>query len=197
MKDESARKALENSNAKWLNIFAVDNVLQRIADPVFFGAVLKENCEVGGKVIRKADPYEKVGVVCKKDGHPSVVEYIDLTEEMAHETDENGERVYNFGVIFNYIFSLEMLYRVKDEALPVHIVNKKVEYIDGEGNLVKPEKPNAFKFEMLGVDMVELANSFIPYEVVREKEFAPIKNKTGVDSVESAQALLEQNGYKL
>lgn len=197
LKDESARKALESSNAKWLNIFAVDNVLQRIADPVFFGAVLKENCEVGGKVIRKADPYEKVGVVCKKDGHPSVVEYIDLTEEMAHETDENGERVYNFGVIFNYIFSLEMLYRVKDEALPVHIVNKKVEYIDGEGNLVKPEKPNAFKFEMLGVDMVELANSFIPYEVVREKEFAPIKNKTGVDSVESAQALLEQNGYKL
>lgn len=197
LKDESARKALKNSNAKWLNIFAVDNVLQRIADPVFFGAVLKENCEVGGKVIRKADPYEKVGVVCKKDGHPSVVEYIDLTEEMAHETDENGERVYNFGVIFNYIFSLEMLYRVKDEKLPVHIVNKKVEYIDGEGNLVKPEKPNAFKFEMLGVDMVELANSFIPYEVVREKEFAPIKNKTGVDSVESAQALLEQNGYKL
>ena len=197
LKDESSRKALEESNAKWLNIFAVDNVLQRIADPVFFGAILSENCEVGGKVIRKVDPYEKVGVVCKKDGRPSVIEYIDLTEEMAHETDEKGERVYNFGVIFNYIFSLDMLYRVKDKALPIHIVNKKVEYVDENGNIVKPEAPNAYKFEMLGVDMVELANSFIPFEVVREKEFAPIKNKTGVDSVESAQALLELNGYKL
>ena len=197
LKDESARKALEKSNAKWVNIFAVDNVLQRIADPVFFGAILKENCEVGGKVIRKADPYEKVGVVCNKDGRPSVVEYIDLTEEMAHQTDENGERVYNFGVIFNYIFSLDMLYRVKDEKLPVHVVHKKVEYVNQDGNTVKPESPNAYKFEMLGVDMVELATSFIPYEVVREKEFAPIKNKTGVDSVESAQALLEKNGYEL
>lgn len=197
LKDESARNALEESNAKWVNIFAVDNVLQQIADPMFFGAVLKENCELGGKVIRKADPYEKVGVVCNKNGRPSVVEYIDLTEEMAHQTDEFGQRVYNFGVIFNYIFSLDMLYRVKDEKLPVHVVNKKVEYVDDNGNIVKPETPNAFKFEMLGVDMVELANSFIPFEVIREKEFAPIKNKTGVDSVESAQELLEKNGYKL
>ena len=197
LKDEAARKALEESKVKWVNIFAVDNVLQRIADPIFFGAVLKEKCELGGKVIRKADPYEKVGVVCHKDGRPSVVEYIDLTEQMAHQVDENGERVYNFGVIFNYIFSLEMLYRVKDQQLPVHVVNKKVEYVDENGNLIKPETPNAYKFEMLGVDMVELANSFIPYEVIREKEFAPIKNKTGVDSVESAQALLRENGYEL
>ena len=50
---------------------------------------------------------------------------------------------------------------------------------------------------MLCVDMIELADNCLPFEVEREKEFAPIKNKTGVDSVESAQALLEKNGYKL
>ena len=197
LKDDQARAALEKSGVKWLNIFAVDNVLQRIADPVFFGAVLDGKYEVGGKVIRKADPFEKVGVVCNKNCKPSVVEYIDLTEEMAYQEDENGERVYNFGVIFNYIFSLDMLYRTKDEALPMHIVKKKVAYVDENGNMIKPEEPNAFKFEMLGVDLVELASSFLPFEVIREKEFAPIKNKTGVDSVESAQALLEQNGYTL
>ena len=39
--------------------------------------------------------------------------------------------------------------------------------------------------------------SCLPFEVVREKEFAPIKNKTGVDSVESARELLKKNGIIL
>ncbi len=39
--------------------------------------------------------------------------------------------------------------------------------------------------------------SCLPYEVVREKEFAPIKNRYGVDSVDTARKLLEENGVKL
>ena len=79
----------------------------------------------------------------------------------------------------------------------MHIVTKKVEHIDNLGNIIKPETPNAHKFEMLCVDMIEFADSCLPFEVDRRKEFAPIKNKTGIDSVESAQKLLEENGYKL
>lgn len=197
LQNDSARKMLEDLNIKWLNVFAVDNVLQRIADPVFIGATLEGSYDIGAKVIRKADPYEKVGVMCLKNGKPSIVEYIDLTEEMAHETDETGERVYNFGVILNYLFNVNTLHEIKDKQLPIHIVTKKVEHIDENGNLVKPTEPNAHKFEMLCVDMIEFANTCLPFEVVREHEFAPIKNPTGVDSVVSAQALLEQNGYKL
>ncbi|MBP3630738.1 MAG: UDPGP type 1 family protein [Clostridia bacterium] len=197
MKNEETREFLEKSNVKWINFFAVDNVLQRIADPVFIGATLDGGYQVGAKTIRKVDPYEKVGVMCKKNGRPSVIEYIDLTEEMAHQTDEDGERVYNFGVILNYIFNLNLLKEIKDKKIPVHVVTKKVERIDEEGMAVKPEQPNAHKFEMLNVDLVEFADSCLTFEVEREKEFAPIKNKTGVDSVESAQALLEKNGYVL
>ena len=50
---------------------------------------------------------------------------------------------------------------------------------------------------MLAVDLIKLMGSALPFEVVREKEFAPIKNKTGVDSVESARELLKQNGVEL
>ena len=135
--------------------------------------------------------------MCNKNGHPSIIEYIDITEEMAHQTDENGERLYNFGSILNHLFNVDLLYRIKDKKLPVHVVTKKVEHIDEQGNLITPEQPNAHKFEMLCVDMIELADNCLPFEVERQKEFAPIKNKTGVDSVESAQALLELNGYKL
>ena len=61
----------------------------------------------------------------------------------------------------------------------------------------KPEEPNGCKFESLILDMIHLLDTCLPYEVVREKEFAPVKNKTGIDSVESARALLQQNGYTL
>ena len=195
--NDEAREMLEKYQIKWLNIFSVDNVLQRIADPVFVGATIMGEYEVGSKVIRKVDAYEKVGVMCKKNNHPSVVEYIDLPEEMAVQEDENGERLYNFGVILNYLFNVEFLYKIKDEALPVHVVTKKVEHIDDKGEKVLPSEPNAHKFEMLCVDMVELASSCLPFEVDRAKEFAPIKNKTGVDSVDSARVMLEKLGFEL
>ncbi|MBQ9786375.1 MAG: UTP--glucose-1-phosphate uridylyltransferase [Clostridia bacterium] len=197
LNDKDSREMLEKYNLEWINIFAVDNVLQKIADPVFIGATLENNVQIGAKVIRKADAFEKVGVMCKKNGRPSIIEYIDLGEEMATLTDKNGERLYNFGVILNYLFNVKLLYEIKDKKLPIHVVTKKIEHIDNSGLAVKPTEPNGHKFEMLSVDMIELASSCLPFEVEREKEFAPIKNKTGVDSVESAVELLEKNGYKL
>jgi len=197
LKDKKAKEMLENFGIEWINVFNVDNVLQRIADPVFIGATIAGGYEVGSKVIRKADAFEKVGVMCNKNGHPSVVEYTDLPEYMALETGPDGKRVYDFGAFMNYLFKVEMLHRVKDTNLPIHVVTKKVEHIDKFGNKIKPETPNAHKFEMLCVDLVELSKSCLPFEAIREKEFAPIKNPTGVDSVETAQALLEKNGYSL
>ncbi|MBE7074127.1 MAG: UDPGP type 1 family protein [Clostridiales bacterium] len=197
LKNKEAYKLLQSSGVKWLNIFAVDNVLQKVGDPVFVGATIKGQYQVGAKVIRKANPYEKVGVICKRGGSPSVIEYVDLTEDMATAVDEQGERLYNFGVIFNYLYDIDLLYKIKDEKLPLHIVTKKVSFVNDEGELVKPQEPNAHKFEYLNVDLVEFASSVLPFEVIREEEFAPIKNKEGVDSVESAQKLLELNGYIL
>ncbi len=197
LNDAKAKEMLEHFNIEWINIFNVDNVLQRIADPVFVGATIAGGYEMGSKVIRKADPFEKVGVMCNKNGHPSVVEYTDLPESMALETGADGKRIYDFGAFMNYLFNVEMLHRIKNTALPVHIVTKKVEHIDEHGNKIRPETPNAHKFEMLSVDLVELSKSCLPFEAIREKEFAPIKNPTGVDSVETAQALLEKNGYTL
>ena len=197
LNNSEAKQMLEDFNIKWINVFNVDNVLQRIADPVFVGATIEGGFEMGSKVVRKADPYEKVGVMCNKNGHPSVVEYTDLPESMALKTNEKGERVYDFGAFMNYLFSVKMLMRTVNEKFPIHVVTKKVEHIDEFGNLIKPDTPNAYKFEMLCVDMVEFSRSCLVFEAIREKEFAPIKNKTGVDSVETAQALLELNGYKL
>ena len=107
MKNAGLLDFVHEKGIEWLNVFAVDNVLQRIADPLFLGATLDAGCNVGAKVVRKNHPDEKVGVMCLKDNHPSIIEYYELTEKLRDTVDENGERVYNFGVILNYLFEVK------------------------------------------------------------------------------------------
>ena len=190
----------EKAKAKgieYINIFAVDNVCQRMADPCFVGAMIDGGYRSASKVVSKATPEEKVGVLCLEDRKPSIVEYYEFTEDMRYETRDNGELAYKYGVILNYLFTIEDLEKNLEKDLGIHIVKKKIPYIDENGNSVKPETENGYKFETLVLDMVHMMDNCLAYEVVREKEFAPIKNKTGVDSVDSAKELLKLNGVEL
>ena len=188
---------IKAAGVEWLNVFAVDNVLQRIADPCFVGATIATDSAVGAKVVRKNAPDEKVGAMCLEDGRPSIVEYYEMTQELMDAKDAKGEPAYNFGVILNYLFREKDLEEIAAKKLPLHIVEKKIPYLNEDGRAVKPESPNGYKFEQLVLDMIHELDSCLPYEVVRNYEFAPIKNKTGVDSVESARALCKENGIEL
>ncbi len=190
-------KILRDSKIKWLNVFAVDNVLQRIADPCFLGAVIDSGKVSGAKVVAKADPDEKVGVLCLEDGRPSIVEYYEMTDEMRTRREENGMLSYNYGVILNYLFRVDKLNKTLKVKLPLHRAFKKIKYLNEDGKIVTPDEPNAYKFETLALDMVKLQDNCLAYEVDRKKEFAPVKNKTGVDSVDSARELLRYNGVEL
>ena len=150
-----AKKAKE-AGVEYINVFAVDNVCQRMADPCFVGAMIDGGYRSASKVVSKATPEEKVGVLC-----------------------------------------LEDLEKNLNSNLVVHVVKKKVPYINEAGEKIKPETENGYKFETLVLDMVHMMDNCLAYEVVREKEFAPIKNKTGVDSVDSARELLKLNGVEL
>lgn len=191
-----AQKAIADG-VEWLNVFAVDNVLQRIADPCFVGAVIANQCVVGAKVVKKCVPDEKIGVMCLEDGRASIVEYYELTEELMNAKDDNGDPAYYFGVILNYLFKISDLEKIREKNLPLHIVEKKISYLNEKGEKVKPESPNGYKFEQLVLDMIHELDSCLPFEVVRNREFAPIKNATGVDSVESARKLCQENGIEL
>lgn len=182
---------------EWLNVFAVDNCLQRIADPLFVGATLANGSESGAKVVRKATPDEKVGVLCTEDGRPSIAEYYEMTEEMATARKENGDLLYGFGVILNYLFSEKKLEEIADARMPIHVVEKKIPYMDVDGTEVKPTEPNGYKFETLVLDMVHMMKDCVPYEVNRAREFAPIKNLHGVDSLDSARELMRGCGIEL
>lgn len=188
---------ITSMGVEWLNVFAVDNVLQKMADPVFVGATIRSGKPSGSKVVRKAFPEERVGVMCRENGKPSIVEYYELTEEMKNRKDDCGEPAYNYGVILNYLLKVESLVDILNEQLPVHIVEKKIPYLDENGNKIAPAEPNGYKFEELILDMIHLLDDCLVFEVFRNREFAPVKNKEGVDSIETARTLLKENGVEL
>lgn len=188
---------IKSMGVEWLNVFAVDNVLQRIADPEFVGATIKSECVSGAKVVRKASPDERVGVMCNEDGRPSIVEYYELTDDMRDAKDENGEPAYNYGVILNYLLKVESLDKIFNNEMPIHIVEKKIPYINSDGEYISPLEPNGYKFEELILDMIHMLDNCLPYEVERNREFAPVKNKEGIDSIDTARELLIKNGIEI
>ena len=125
---------VKEEGIEYFNLYAVDNVLQRIADPAFLGATILENKMCGAKVVRKANPEEKVGAMCLQDGKPHIIEYYELSEDMKNQTNPDGSLVYGFGVILNYLFPISRLKETLDNSMPLHVVEKKVPFIDENNN---------------------------------------------------------------
>ncbi|MBQ8980569.1 MAG: UTP--glucose-1-phosphate uridylyltransferase [Eubacterium sp.] len=188
---------LLNSPAEWINVFSVDNVLQGIADPVFLGATIESGKTCGAKVVAKAAPDEKVGAICTMSGKPHIIEYYELSDKMMNEKNPDGTYAYGYGVILNYLFPIKKLKRTLKTDMPLHIVKKAVPYMNYDGTYVTPTDVNAYKYETLALDLIHAMDSCLAYEIEREKEFAPIKNKEGIDSIESARELLRKNGVVL
>ena len=183
---------MKEKGIEWLNVFSVDNVLQNIGDPVFLGATILQGHASGAKVIAKVSPDEKVGAICLRNGRPSVVEYSELTDELRNSMDENGNYKYNYGVTLNYLFHIQTTEERAKNKMPIHRANKKIECLDEQGNHIKPEQPNGYKLETFIFDILAFFDAVTVFEVVREDEFAPIKNRTGVDSLDTARELLVQ-----
>ena len=184
---------MKQNGIEWIYMGGVDNVLAKLIDPLFVGVAKDKNMLAAGKSVIKNCPEEKVGVFVKKDGRPSVVEYIEISKEMSEEKNENGELKYGEGHILCNLFNIEVIEKTAKEKLPYHSQFKKCNYIDKEGIIVRPDKPNAYKFENFLFDVFEKLDDMVILRVKREEEFAPIKNAEGVDSPESARILF--NNY--
>ncbi len=182
--DDAARRGIEH-----LFYFQVDNVLIRIADAEFLGLHALASSEMSLKVLRKTGPEEKLGVVVIEGGLTKVVEYSDLSKEEAKRRDAGGELAYWAGSIAIHAFSLSFFRRVSEGSmrLPYHLARKKIATIDATGKTVGVE---GNKFETFVFDSLPFARASLSVEVRREAEFAPIKNRTGVDSLDSARSMI-------
>lgn len=177
---------------EWVFIGGVDNCLVKMVDPVLMGVAIEKNVSAAGKSIVKANPQEKVGVFCKKNGRPYVIEYSEISEEMAEATDKNGELLYGESHILCNLFKISSIEKMGSTPLPYHSAFKKATYIDKDGNKIVPTSPNAYKFEAFLFDAFGELDDMAVLRVKREEEFAPVKNATGVDSPETARELYKK-----
>ena len=187
---------MKKRGVEWAFIGPVDNPLVPMIDEVAIGFADKKNVLALGKSIEKANPEEKVGVFCKKNNRPSVVEYTEITKEMAERRDENGELVFGESHINCNLFNIKAIEKIGVKKLPYHTAFKKATYMDENGNIIKPEEPNCYKFETFIFDSFENLENMEVLRGKREEEFAPVKNREGIDSAETATKLYKDY-YKI
>ena len=187
---------LLDKNIKWLCINNVDNILPVIDDPIFLGACIEKNIEVGVKTSLKEDPEERVGVYALKDDKLNVIEYTELPEELRYKTDSNGELAFGEGNISKYLISIDAFKKMADMDFPYHTAHKAANYIDENNNYIISDKPNAYKFEKFIFDGFKAFDRVLAFRVKKQEEFAPVKNKEGKDSPETAIKLYFENHNK-
>lgn len=190
--------ALDTMRAKGieqLSYFQVDNPHAKIIDPVFLGLhalATDSSGQMSSKMVAKASWDEKVGVFCKVNGKTEIIEYSDLPEDLAKRNNA-GRLAFNAGSIAIHTISLEFIEQMVSDpryALPFHRAHKKVAFVDPlSGDSVTPDAPNAIKLERFVFDGIKLADQSIVVETDRVEEFAPVKNATGADSIESSKLL--------
>ncbi len=179
---------------EWVFIGGVDNCLVKMVDPVLMGIAIDKGVTVACKSVVKANPKEKVGVFCKRNGKPNVIEYTEITDEMAELKDEDGELMYGESHILCNLFNVSAIERMGETPLPYHVAYKKASYIDQDGNLIVPDSPNAYKFEAFLFDAFGEVDDMAVLRVKREEEFAPVKNadSAGVDCPRTARNLYKK-----
>ncbi|MEX0321064.1 MAG: UTP--glucose-1-phosphate uridylyltransferase [Puniceicoccaceae bacterium] len=182
---------MKASGIEAISYFQVDNPLVQCIDPAFIGFHLKQGSEMSSKMIPKAYPGEKVGHFCMQGESMCVVEYSDMPMEMQEERDAGGELRFIAGSIAIHILAVDFVERLgsgdSDVKLPFHKAVKKIKTIDCEGNPVVPSEPNGIKFEMFVFDALPFARKPVVIETLREDDFSPVKNPSGVDSAESCR----------
>lgn len=183
---------MKERGIEWIFIGGVDNAILKMADTTLLGMAIDKKVQIASKSVVKADPKERVGVFCKMNGHPKVIEYTELPEKMSEERDVNGELKFGESHIMCNLFKIDAIEKISKEPLIYHSAFKKNSYIDENGKEVIPTEPNSYKFEAFIFDSFELFDDIAILRGKREDDFAPVKNKDGVDSPKTAKELYEK-----
>jgi UDP-N-acetylglucosamine/UDP-N-acetylgalactosamine diphosphorylase len=187
-----ALRDMKSRGVEFMSYFQVDNPLINILDPLFIGLHARDKAQMSSKAVAKAAPKEKVGNFCQVDGKIEVIEYSDLPDELAEKRNPDGSLAFSMGSIAIHIINRGFAEQLtaQDSPLPLHRAVKKIPHIDLQGNHVEPAEPNGVKLENFVFDALPLASESIILETIREQEFAPVKNATGVDSPKTAKELM-------
>ncbi len=185
---------MKKRGVEFISYWQVDNPLVNIFDPLFIGLHALDGSEMSSRGLTKTGPLENVGNFCLVDGKITVIEYTEFNtqpEKITQRKNPDGTPAF-LGSIAIHLISTSFVERFNKESidLPLHRAEKKIPHIDDKGNRVEPAKPNGVKLESFVFDALPLASNSIILQTLRSEEFAPTKNATGVDSVETTKQLM-------
>lgn len=179
LRDRGVLDNILNRGVEYLHAHSVDNILIKVADPIFIGYCASQNADCSAKVVEKASPNEAVGVVCIVDGKFQVVEYSEITSKTSEMRNPDGRLTFSAGNICNHFFSASFLHKIGKEyeqKLKLHVAKKKIPYVNENGERLTPDTPNGIKIEKFVFDVFEFAEKFVTVEVSRDVEFSALKN---------------------
>ncbi|HNX24457.1 MAG TPA: UDPGP type 1 family protein [Spirochaetota bacterium] len=190
LRTSGALKKLQELKIETLSYFQVDNPLVKIIDPVFIGFHVMNQADISSKALKKLYPEEKTGIFVQfSNGTPGIVEYSDMPEDKIFAKDPDGGILYSAANPAIHLFSISFVSELTDSgsiSLPYHIAKKKITaVIDGRHSEIA-----GYKFEKFVFDALPLSAKNVILEVLREEEFAPVKNASGQDSADSAKELM-------
>lgn len=179
---------MEGRGVEEIFFFQVDNPLVFVCDPLFIGLHRLRGAEMSSKVVRKRAFDEKVGIIARVSGKARVIEYSDMNDHMRYATDEKNGMLYWGGNAAIHIIRRGFIEALTGTGrrLPFHRAHKVISAVDMNGN---PAEIKGVKFETFIFDALPLAEKTLTMEVLREHEFAPVKNRTGEDSLESSKIM--------
>jgi len=184
---------------EYISYFQVDNPLVPVVDPLFIGLHALQKSDMSAIMLAKTNAFEKLGNFCISDNKLMIIEYSDLPDEFAKMKNSDGSLRFIAGSPAIHILSCKFvsdLTKTGRLELPWHRADKKIKFVNDAGKLITPEEANGVKLESFIFDALQLAGKTMILEAAREEEFAPTKNKTGVDSVESCREMLIERDAK-
>ena len=209
VQSSGALRHMQDRNIQYLHVFSIDNALVKPADPIFIGYCITHHADCGNKVVWKSHPHEAVGVMAMRNQKPCIVEYSEITKDMAEQqvlvestntattTTATPQLVYGAGNICNHFYTLSF---ITDTILPnmgnlYHVAHKKIPYYDPTTQTtITPSSNNGIKLETFIFDVFPLSERMCIYDVARHEEFAPVKNAPGTangsDTPESACTMI-------
>lgn len=193
LKKSGALDEMKRLGIEYISYFQVDNPLIPMADVLFLGLHCLEGARMSARMLPKTNAYEKLGNFCMSGGRLHIIEYSDMPNELAEKKNADGELAFLAGSPAMHVISRDFVEELTADGklnLPWHRADKKVPFLNADGQLVKPEEPNAVKLESFIFDALPLASKTMILEGCRAEHFAPTKNKTGVDSAESCRQMM-------
>ena len=190
---------MKTDGVEYISYFQVDNPLVPVVNPLFIGLHALQESDMSAVMLAKTEPFEKLGNFCISDNKLMIIEYSDLPDDLAESRNADGSLKFIAGSPAIHVLSrkfVDELTKTGRLELPWHRADKKIPSVNDNGEVTTPEEPNGVKLESFIFDALQLAAKTMVLEVAREEQFAPTKNKSGVDSVESCREMLIERDAK-